>query len=117
MNSTETISYFNYISTEIFECLSEIRYSVRLIEINENKGFIGFSIDTDYFCSQITVMLPGRIGFKEESCCSVQMYDCDDQELKTVLYMMISKSISDCMFMIIGEDVLENLKMPKVYLN
>lgn len=49
MNETNTIDYFNQVSSEIFEVLSDIKYSIRLLEIMQGKRFIGFSIDTEYF--------------------------------------------------------------------
>lgn len=117
MEANNIIEYFNHVSLEIFGCLGEIKYSIRLLEINQNKNFIGFSIDTEYFCAQITVLTKNNPGYLRDRSCSMQLYSFDDYNLDNVLFESVSMSIDQCISFLIDKDIYNNITTPKYHLN
>lgn len=117
MNATNTIDYFNQVSCEIFEVLSDIKYSIRLLEIIQSKRFIGFSIDTEYFTAQITVLTPDNPKYMRNRSCSMQLYSFDDSEFEKVLHEFVSLSIEECVLYLIDEDIFNSIQHPKYNLN
>lgn len=117
MKNKNTIDYFNKISMQVFDVLSEIKYSIRLLEINTENSFIGFSIDTEYFCAQITVLTPYNKKYIKDRSCSMQLYSFDDENLDEVLYECVYLSIEECLTFLINEDVFNTITYPKYYLN
>jgi hypothetical protein len=117
MNTNNLIDYFNEVSNEIFEVLSEIKYSIRLLEINQENRFIGFSIDTEYFAAQITVLTPDNHRYILNRSCSMQLYSFDDSNLDLVLYESTFRSIEECIIFLVDKDVANLINMPKYHLN
>ena len=117
MGARQTINYFNAVSEEIFEVLADIKYSVRYLDIDEEKMFIGLSIDTEYFAAQITVLTPDNPQFNNEKSCNMQLYDFKDENLETVVYESVGKGIEETLLFLMNEDIYKSIIQPKYHLN
>lgn len=117
MKTNSTIDYFNAVSNEIFEVLADIKYSVRYFEISEENMFIGFSIDTEYFAAQITILTPDNPRYKKDKSCNMQIYSFDDENLDTVLYESVGKCIEETLLFLMDEDIYKSITQPKYHLN
>lgn len=117
MRTNSTIDYFNAVSNEIFEVLAEIKYSVRYFEIDEGNMFIGFSIDTEYFAAQITILTPDNPRYKKNKMCNMQLYDFRDENLEEVLYESVGGSIESTLLFLMDEDIYKSITQPKYHLN
>jgi len=117
MKTNHTIDYFNAVSNEIFEVLADIKYSVRYFEISQEKMFIGFSIDTEYFAAQITILTPDNPRYKRDKMCNMQLYDREDENLEEVIYESVGKCIEETLLYLMDEDIYKSVTQPKYHLN
>lgn len=117
MKTNSTIDYFNAISTEIFEVLADIKYSVRYFEIDQENMFIGFSIDTEYFAAQITILTPDNPRYVRNKMCNMQLYDFNDENLDEVIYESSGKCIEETLLFLMDEDIYKSITQPKYHLN
>lgn len=111
------ISYFNQVSREIFDLLYETKYYIGMMEINEQKKFIGIYLNMNQYSAQIVVMTPDNPKYIKGNACSMQMYDVEDLDLQEPLFEVIAQPILNVINFLVEEEITEDLCAPKFNLN
>ena len=106
------IKYFNKISIELFQKLSDLKYTIDYIEINENEKYIGINLFTENFNVYITILYYTHENYFTDKNCSIALYDIEDENMQKPEFKICNESISDCINLLLREDLLMTVNFP-----